>query len=177
MTYDKDRLAQICELARKTLSNWKFYTYSDYPIARYQDVDEECYFEVVIIPQFNDTFNVYVDVTITSCLRCKLVRELSGEEELIQYLKKLNKLNGLTMDAIKGELENVGFCLYINKDVVDKYVFHGNLYLKRFTGETDETSVWNTLDSEKEMIKFLEELVQNLTDMQRYMIRKGMYGD
>lgn len=38
-------------------------------------------------------------------------------------------------------LENVGFCLYINKDVVDKYVFHGKLYLKRFTGETDETSV------------------------------------
>lgn len=30
---------------------------------------------------------------------------------------------------------------------------------------------------EKELVTKLEELVQNLTDMQRYMIRKGMYGD
>ena len=60
---------------------------------------------------------------------------------------------------------------------MDKYVFQGKLYLKRFTGETDETSVWNTLDSEKEIIKFLEELVQNLTDMQRYMIGKRVYGE
>ena len=102
-------------------------------------------------------------------------------KELVNFIENNKSMTITSLDerevTVKWELENVGFCLYINKDVVDKYVFHGKLYLKRFTGETDETSVWNTLNSEKEMIKFLEELVQNLTDMQRYMVGKKTYGD
>lgn len=102
-------------------------------------------------------------------------------KELVNFIENNKSMTITSLDerevTVKWELENVGFCLYINKDVVDKYVFHGKLYLKRFTGETDETSVWNTLNSEKEMIKFLEELVQNLTDMQRYMVGKKIYGD
>lgn len=53
----------------------------------------------------------------------------------------------------------------------------GSIYLKDDWYSVELVEVSKTLDSEKEMIKFLEELVQNLTDMQRYMIRKGMYGD
>lgn len=102
-------------------------------------------------------------------------------KELINFIEN-NKSMTITDISdrevtVKWETGVVGFCLYINKDVMDKYVFHGKLYLNRFTGETDETSVWNTLDSEKEMIKFLEELISNLTDMQRYMIGKRVYGE
>lgn len=53
----------------------------------------------------------------------------------------------------------------------------GSIYLKDDWYGVELVEVSKTLKSEKEMIKFLEELVQNLTDMQRYMIRKGMYGD
>ena len=106
MIHDKNKLTPIQELARKILTNWKFDTY-DLPwqtSATYHDVDEECYFEVTIVPQSNNTFNVCVDTVITSCVRWKVNREFYSEEELIQYLKKLNTVNGLTMDALKDEL-------------------------------------------------------------------------
>lgn len=40
-----------------------------------------------------------------------------------------------------------------------------------------ETTIWRVVDSEKEMIKTLEELIDNLTGMQRYMIGKKIYGN
>lgn len=106
-TYTKDEIFQIYELAEKTLTNWTF-NYEDtflyQATAKYQDVDEEYYFKIDIIPQTKNIFSVCVEVSVTSCLWCVIARELSGEEELIQYLKKLNTVNGLTMDAIKDEL-------------------------------------------------------------------------
>lgn len=102
-------------------------------------------------------------------------------KELINFIENNKSMTITNLDerevTVKWETGVVGFCLYINKDVMDKYVFHGKLYIKRFTGETDETSVWNTLDSEKEVIEFLEELISNLTDMQKYVVNKRMYGE
>ena len=94
-------------------------------------------------------------------------------KELVNFIENNKSMTITSLDerevTVKWELENVGFCLYINKDVVDKYVFHGKLYLKRFTGETDETSVWNTLDSEKEMINLLEEMISSSLDLKNFM--------
>lgn len=53
----------------------------------------------------------------------------------------------------------------------------GSIYLKDDWCSVELIEVSKTLNSEKEMIKFLEELVQNLTDMQRYMVGKKTYGD
>lgn len=53
----------------------------------------------------------------------------------------------------------------------------GNIYLKDDWYGVELVEVSKTLKSEEEMIKFLEELVQNLTDMQRYMIGKRVYGE
>ena len=40
-----------------------------------------------------------------------------------------------------------------------------------------ESTIWKIVNSEKEMIKTLEELINNLTGMQRYMIGKVVYGE
>lgn len=53
----------------------------------------------------------------------------------------------------------------------------GSIYLKDDWYGVELVEVSKTLKSEEEMIKFLEELVQNLTDMQRYMVGKKTYGD
>ena len=92
---------------------------------------------------------------------------------LIKVIKSPELLvENISLDDITRSNDEGNSSITIDSDISEKEL------LKKCTdGETDETSVWNTLDSEKEMIKFLEELVQNLTDMQRYMIRKGMYGD
>lgn len=100
-------------------------------------------------------------------------------KELVNFIENNKSMTITSLDerevTVKWELENVGFCLYINKDVVDKYVFHGKLYLKRFTGETDETSVWNTLDSEKEMINLLEGMISSSLDLKKFMRNKHDY--
>lgn len=120
-----------------------------------------------------DVVGGYLPLLQLNSFNCSKVEEIVFlHSAVVEYLKELKK-SSIDFCAL---VQSAGVTA-IDKDVVDKYVFHGKLYLKRFTGETDETSVWNTLDSEKEMIKFLEELVRNLIDMQRYMIRKGMYGD
>ena len=38
------------------------------------------------------------------------------------------------------------------------------------------TTIWRVVDSEKEMIKTLEGLIDNLTTMKRYKIGKRVYG-
>lgn len=100
-------------------------------------------------------------------------------KELVNFIENNKSMTITSLDerevTVKWGLENVGFCLYKNKDVVDKYVFHGKLYLNRFTGETDETSVWNTLDSEKEMIKFLEDMISSSMELKEFINNKWDY--
>lgn len=43
--------------------------------------------------------------------------------------------------------------------------------------ETLESTIWNIVDSEKEVISLLEELLDTLTGMEKYMIGKAVYGD
>lgn len=49
--------------------------------------------------------------------------------------------------------------------------------LKTVIDETVETTIWKIVNSEKEVVKTIEELIDNLTGMQRHMIGKKVYGD
>ena len=55
---------------------------------------------------------------------------------------------------------------------------YGKIHIKDYCkGETLESTIWNIVDSEKEVISLLEELLDTLTGMEKYMIGKAVYGD
>lgn len=76
------------------------------------------------------------------------------------------------------EKNGAGFLLSIYKKDKGKYRCSGEIHRKDYCkDEIVESTIWRVVDSEKEMIKTLEELIDNLTGMQRYMIGKKTYGD
>ena len=103
-------------------------------------------------------------------------------EELIKYIESnkdiiiSNQTHNLL--TLKWEKNGAGFYLSIYKKDTGKYRCSGKIHVKDYCkDETVETTIWRVVDSEKEMIKTLEELIDNLTGMQRYMIGKKVYGD
>ena len=59
-----------------------------------------------------------------------------------------------------------------------KYRCSGKIHVKDYCkDETVETTIWKIVNSEKEVVKTIEELIDNLTGMQRHMIGKKVYGD
>ena len=103
-------------------------------------------------------------------------------KELINYLDT-NKdiiISDQTPNLLilKWEKNGAGFRLSIHKMGTGKYRCSGKIHVKDYCkDETVETTIWRVVDSEKEMIKTLEELIDNLTGMQRYMLGKKIYGD
>lgn len=76
------------------------------------------------------------------------------------------------------EKNGAGFYLSIYEKNTCKYRCSGKIHVKDYCkDEVIESTIWKIVNNEKEMIKTLEELINNLTGMQRYMIEKGMYGD
>lgn len=82
---------------------------------------------------------------------------------------------GLVIESSLGNFKNSLTVTVLSDN--SAYRCRGSIYLKDDWYSVELVEVSKTLDSEKEMIKCLEELVQNLTDMQRYMIGKKIYGD
>lgn len=103
-------------------------------------------------------------------------------EELIKYIES-NKdiiISDKTPNLLilKWEKNGAGFYLSIYKKDTGVYRCSGKTNIKDYCkDEIVETTIWRVVDSEKEMIKTLEELIDNLTGMQRYMIGKKVYGD
>ena len=104
-------------------------------------------------------------------------------EELIKYIES-NKdiiISDKTPNfllILKWEKNGAGFHLSIYKKDTGAYRCSDKIHVKDYCkDEVIELTIWKIVNSEKEMIKFLEELVQNLTDMQRYMIGKRVYGE
>lgn len=93
-----------------------------------------------------------------------------GELEVVNLLKEKG-LTARRTQQFSGKADGTS-------DVLCEELTNFHIEVKRDEHLNIEKALQQSIrDSEKEMIKFLEELVQNLTDMQRYMIRKGMYGD
>lgn len=66
---------------------------------------------------------------------------------------------------------------YIKKDT-GVYRCSGKIHIKDYCkDEIVETTIWRVVDSEKEMIKTVEGLIDNLTTMKRYKIGKRVYGE
>jgi hypothetical protein len=103
-------------------------------------------------------------------------------EELIKYIES-NKdiiISDKTPNLLilKWEKNGAGFYLSIYKKDTGVYRCSGKIHIKDYCkDEIVETTIWRVVDSEKEMIKTLEELIDNLTGMQRCMIGKKIYGD
>lgn len=102
-------------------------------------------------------------------------------EKLEKYVKENTGLEIEPLDyglVVSGTFGKFRTDLFINTwSDNSTYTCKGGVYVKEDYSGVELVEVSKTLDSEKEMIKFLEELVQNLTDMQRYMIGKRVYGD
>ena len=76
------------------------------------------------------------------------------------------------------EKNGAGFRLSIHKKGTCKYRCSGKIHVKDYCkDEVIESTIWKIVNSEKEMVKNIEELIDNLTGMQRYMIGKKIYGD
>lgn len=103
-------------------------------------------------------------------------------EELINWLNTnkdiiiSNQTHNLL--TLKCEKNGVGFYLGIYKKDTGKYRCSGKIHVKDYCkDEVIESTIWKIVNSEKEMIKTLKELIDNLTGMQRYMVGKKIYGD
>ena len=103
-------------------------------------------------------------------------------EELINWLNT-NKdiiISDQTNNSIilTWNWDGAGFHLCIYKTRTGKYRCSGKIHVKDYCkDEIVESTVWRILNSEKEMVKNIEELIDNLTGMQRHMIGKKIYGD
>lgn len=103
-------------------------------------------------------------------------------KELINYLDT-NKdiiISDQTPNLLilKWEKNGAGFRLSIHKMGTGKYRCSGKIHVKDYCkDETVETTIWKIVNSEKEVVKTIEELIDNLTGMQRHMIGKKVYGD
>lgn len=79
------------------------------------------------------------------------------------------ELNELEKYAIES---GAGFYLGIYEKNTGKYRFSGKIHIKDYCkDEVIESTVWKMVNSEKEMVKTLEELIDNLTG------RKVVYGE
>lgn len=102
-------------------------------------------------------------------------------KEIVEYLDSKgivisNQTHNLL--TLKWEKSGAGFYLSIYVKGPGYYRCSGKIHVKDCCkDEIVETTIWRVVDSEKEMIKTLEELIDNLTGMQRYMIWKKIYGD
>ena len=102
-------------------------------------------------------------------------------KELVKYLDSKdviisNQTHNLL--TLKWEKNGAGFYLCIYVKDTGKYRCSGKIHVKDYCkDEVIESTIWKIVNSEKEMIKTLEELIDNLTGMQRYMIGKRVYGD
>ena len=103
-------------------------------------------------------------------------------KELINYLDT-NKdiiISDQTPNLLilKWEKNGAGFRLSIHKMGTGKYRCSGKIHVKDYCkDETVETTIWKIVNSEKEVVKTIEESIDNLTGMQRHMIGKKVYGD
>lgn len=103
-------------------------------------------------------------------------------KELINYLDT-NKdiiISDQTPNLLilKWEKNGARFRLSIHKMGTGKYRCSGKIHVKDYCkDETVETTIWKIVNSEKEVVKTIEELIDNLTGMQRHMIGKKVYGD
>lgn len=103
-------------------------------------------------------------------------------KELINYLDT-NKdiiISDQTPNLLilKWEKNGAGFRLSIHKMGTGKYRCSGKIHVKDYCkDEVIESTIWKIVNNEKEMIRTLEELIENLTGMQRYMIGKKVDGD
>ena len=103
-------------------------------------------------------------------------------EELIKYIEANKDIiisnqthNVLTL---KWEKNGAGFYLSVYVKGPGYYRCSGKIHIKDYCkDEVIESTIWRIVNSEKEMIKTLEELIDNLTGMQRCMIGKKIYGD
>jgi hypothetical protein len=103
-------------------------------------------------------------------------------EELIKYIESnkdiiiSDKTHNLL--TLKWEKNGAGFYLSIYEKNTCKYRCSGKIHVKDYCkDEVIESTIWRIVNSEKEIIKTLEELIDNLSGMQRYMIGKKIYGD
>ena len=102
-------------------------------------------------------------------------------KEIVEYLDSKgivisNKTPNLLI--LKWKKNGTGFLLSIYKKDTGKYRCSGKIHVKDYCkDEVIESTIWRIVNSEKEMIKTLEELIDNLTGMQRCMIGKKIYGD
>lgn len=99
MIYDKDKLTKIQELVRKTLTSWEVRDTITYWIhAEWLSADGSTFCEVNVGLLSENTFEVRFRISNLAGLdifafNCGIDREIIGEEELTQCLKKLNNLN------------------------------------------------------------------------------------
>lgn len=103
-------------------------------------------------------------------------------EELINWLNTnkdiiiSNQTHNLL--TLKWEKNGAGFYLSVHVKGPGYYRCSGKIHIKDCCkDEMVESTIWKIVNSEKEMIKTLEELIDNLTGMQRHMIGKKVYGD
>lgn len=102
-------------------------------------------------------------------------------KELINFIESKKSMTIINLDenelTVKWGIDGAGFYLHITKEEIGKYKFDGEISLVSYTSEIIEATVWRRVDSEKEMIALLEELIEHLIGMATWIKYKRMYGE
>lgn len=95
-------LTELCKLVKETMPNYEVIPHLSFVVALNKSVRGEGF--SIEINSVGKIFQVFSSVKITGDVFYEVGKEIESKEDLVQYLKTLNKLGSEDIEETKGEL-------------------------------------------------------------------------
>lgn len=95
-------LDELCKLVKETMPNYEVISHLSFVVALNKNIKGEGF--SIEINSVGKIFQVFSSIKITGDVLYEVGKEIESKEELIQYLKTLNKLGSEDIEETKGEL-------------------------------------------------------------------------
>ena len=95
-------LTELCKLVKETMPNYEVIPHLSFVVALNKSVRGEWF--SIEINSVGKIFQVFSSVKITGDVFYEVGKEIESKEDLVQYLKTLNKLGSEDIEETKGEL-------------------------------------------------------------------------
>lgn len=95
-------LNELCKLVKEVMPNWEVIPHLSFVVALNRNIKGEGF--LIEINSVGKIFQVFSSVKITGDVLYEVGKEIESKENLVQYLKTLNKLGSEDIEETKGEL-------------------------------------------------------------------------
>lgn len=95
-------LTKLCKLVKETMPNYEVIPHLSFVVALNKSVRGEGF--SIEINSVGKIFQVFSSVKITGDVFYEVGKKIESKEDLVQYLKTLNKLGSEDIEETKGEL-------------------------------------------------------------------------